>query len=59
MFKTMSVALLASASCLGAGLRQASAIEATPLSEPTVIYADQSGQRADEQERAIHAGDCK
>jgi lipoprotein-anchoring transpeptidase ErfK/SrfK len=45
MFKTMSVALLASASCLGAGLRQASAIEAAPLSEPTVIYADQSGQR--------------
>jgi len=45
MFKSLSLALLASASCLGAGLHQASAIEAAPLSEPTVIYADQSPQR--------------
>jgi len=45
MFKRMSLALLASASCLGAGLHQAAAIEAAPLSEPTVIYADQSVQR--------------
>jgi lipoprotein-anchoring transpeptidase ErfK/SrfK len=41
----MSLALLAGASCLGAGLHQAAAIEAAPLSEPTVIYADQSLQR--------------
>src|SRR3977135_2287319 len=44
MFKNMSLALLASASCL-AGLHQASAIEAAPLSEPTVIYAGQGVQR--------------
>jgi lipoprotein-anchoring transpeptidase ErfK/SrfK len=41
----MSLALLAGATCLGAGLHQAAAIEAAPLSEPTVIYADQSLQR--------------
>jgi len=45
MFKNMSLALLAGASCLGAGLHQASAIEAAPLPEPNVIYADQSIQR--------------
>ena len=45
MFKRMSLALLAGASCLGAGLHQAAAIEAAPLSEPNVIYADQSVQR--------------
>jgi len=45
MFKRMSLALLAGASCLGAGLHQAAAIEAAPLSEPAVIYADQSVQR--------------
>jgi lipoprotein-anchoring transpeptidase ErfK/SrfK len=45
MFKRMSLALLASASCLGAGLQQASAIEATPLAEPSVIYADPPAQR--------------
>jgi len=45
MFKRMSLALLASASCLGAGLHQAAAIEAAPLSEPNVIYADQFVQR--------------
>jgi lipoprotein-anchoring transpeptidase ErfK/SrfK len=45
MFKTMSVALLASASCLAAGLHQALAIETTPLSEPTAIHADQPAQR--------------
>jgi lipoprotein-anchoring transpeptidase ErfK/SrfK len=44
MFKSMSVALLAGA-CLGAGLQQASAIEAAPLSEPTVIYADQGAEQ--------------
>jgi lipoprotein-anchoring transpeptidase ErfK/SrfK len=45
MFKTMSLALLAGASCLGAGLHSAAAIELTPLSGPNVIYADQSVQR--------------
>jgi len=45
MFKSMSLALLASVSFLGAGLNQAMAIEAAPLSEPTVIFADQPAQR--------------
>src|SRR5712675_2970265 len=45
MFKRMSLALLAGASCLGAGLHQAAALEAEPLLEPTVIYADQPVQR--------------
>jgi len=44
MFKRFSVALLASASCLGAGLHQAQAVEAAAVSEPTVIYADQAAQ---------------
>jgi lipoprotein-anchoring transpeptidase ErfK/SrfK len=39
----MSLALLASASCLG--LHQANAVEAAAIPEPTVIYADQSAQR--------------
>jgi lipoprotein-anchoring transpeptidase ErfK/SrfK len=43
MFKRMSLALLAGASCLGS--HQASAIEATPLAEPTVIYAGPPAQR--------------
>jgi lipoprotein-anchoring transpeptidase ErfK/SrfK len=41
MFKSMFLALLASASCLGAGLHQARAIEAAAVGEPTVIYANQ------------------
>ena len=41
MFKRMTLALLASASCLGVGLGQAQAIEAGVASEPNVIYADQ------------------
>jgi lipoprotein-anchoring transpeptidase ErfK/SrfK len=45
MFRTMSLALLAGASCLGAGLHRAAAIEATPLSGPTVIYGNQNVQR--------------
>jgi lipoprotein-anchoring transpeptidase ErfK/SrfK len=45
MFKTMSLALLAGASFLGAGLHSAAAIELAQLSEPNVIYADQSVQR--------------
>jgi lipoprotein-anchoring transpeptidase ErfK/SrfK len=45
MFKTMSLALLAGASFLGAGLHQAAAIELAPLSGPSVIYADPSVQQ--------------
>ena len=45
MFKRMSLALLAGASFLGAGLPQAAAVEATPLPEPDVIDADQGLQR--------------
>ena len=41
MFKRMSLALLAGAFSLGAGLHQAAAIEVAPLPEPSVIYADQ------------------
>ena len=46
MLKRMSVALLAGASSLGISLPQAAAIEATPLSEPTVVFADQPPQPA-------------
>ena len=45
MFKRMSLALLAGTSCVGAGLHPAAAIEVSRLSEPTVVYADQSMQR--------------
>src|SRR5260370_4344765 len=45
MFKTMSLALLAGVSFLGAGLHPAAAIELAPLSGPNAIYADQSVQR--------------
>ena len=45
MFKTMSLALLAGASCLGLGLQPASAFDAASVTEPTVIYADQSAPR--------------
>jgi lipoprotein-anchoring transpeptidase ErfK/SrfK len=45
MFKRMSLAFLAGASCVGAGLHPAVALEAAPLPEPTVIYADQTVQR--------------
>jgi lipoprotein-anchoring transpeptidase ErfK/SrfK len=41
----MSLALLAGASCLGAGLHQAEAIEVAPVPGPAVIYADQPEQR--------------
>lgn len=46
MFKNMSLALLAGASCLGAGLQPAVAIEAAAVPEPTVIYGDQPARRA-------------
>jgi lipoprotein-anchoring transpeptidase ErfK/SrfK len=45
MLKRMSLAFLAGASCVGAGLHPAAAIEAAPLPAPTVIYADQPAQR--------------
>jgi lipoprotein-anchoring transpeptidase ErfK/SrfK len=44
MLKTISLALLASASCLVAPIPQAAAIEAGLAAEPTVIYADQGAQ---------------
>jgi lipoprotein-anchoring transpeptidase ErfK/SrfK len=45
MLKRMSLAFLASASCVGAGLHPAAAVEAPQLPEPTVIYANQPAQR--------------
>jgi lipoprotein-anchoring transpeptidase ErfK/SrfK len=45
MFKKMTLAFLAGASCLGAGLHQAAAIEAAASAEPAVIYADQPAQQ--------------
>ena len=39
MFKSISFALLAGASCLAAGIHQAAAIEAAAPAEPSVIYA--------------------
>jgi lipoprotein-anchoring transpeptidase ErfK/SrfK len=45
MLKIMHLALLTGASCFCAGLHQAAAIEAAPVLEPTVIYAEQSAQR--------------
>jgi lipoprotein-anchoring transpeptidase ErfK/SrfK len=55
MFKTMSLALLAGASCLCAGLQQAAAIELAPLPEPTVVYADQPAQRQPAPVRTAYA----
>jgi len=45
MFKSMPLAFLAGAACLGAGLHQAAAIEASALPEPGAIHADASAQR--------------
>jgi lipoprotein-anchoring transpeptidase ErfK/SrfK len=42
----MSLAFLASASCVGAGLHQAAAVEAGLPAEPTVIYANQPMPRS-------------
>jgi lipoprotein-anchoring transpeptidase ErfK/SrfK len=44
MSNRMSLAFLAGASFLDAGLHQALAIDAAPLPEPAVIYADQPAQ---------------
>ncbi len=46
MLKRTSLALLAGASLLGAGIDQAAAIDAASLPEPSVIYADQPPQPA-------------
>lgn len=54
MFKRVSLALLAGASCL-AEVHQAGAIEAAPSAEPTVIYADQGAQRPLPPVRATYA----
>jgi lipoprotein-anchoring transpeptidase ErfK/SrfK len=46
MLKRMSLALLAGASCLSAGLPRAAAVEAAaPFADPSVIYADQPEPR--------------
>ena len=45
MSKKITLAIRAGASCLGAGLHPAAAIEAAPTPEPTVIYAGQTAQR--------------
>jgi lipoprotein-anchoring transpeptidase ErfK/SrfK len=44
MFKRMSLALFAGASCLASDLHQSAAFEAAPPPEPTVIYANQGAQ---------------
>lgn len=54
MFKRVSLALLAGASCL-AEVHQAAAIEAAPSAEPTVIYADQGARRPPSPVRAAYA----
>ena len=56
MFKTMSLALLAGASWLGAGLHQAAAIEAGAIAGPGVIYADRPVQRPTAPVRTAYAG---
>src|SRR4051794_12059419 len=55
MFKKTSLALLASASCLVAGIPQAAAIEAGPAAEPTVIHGDQGAQRQPAPVRTAYA----
>src|SRR5271166_3859794 len=55
MLKRMSLALLAGTSCVGAGLHPAAAIDAAPLPEPTVIYADPAAQRPPAPIRAAYA----
>jgi lipoprotein-anchoring transpeptidase ErfK/SrfK len=56
MFKRMSVALLAGASCLATGLHQAAAVETAPRAEPTATYAGQPVQRAAAPVRTAYAG---
>jgi lipoprotein-anchoring transpeptidase ErfK/SrfK len=56
MFKRMSVALLAGASCLVTGLDQAAAIETAPRPERTLFYAGQPVQRPAAPVRTAYAG---
>jgi lipoprotein-anchoring transpeptidase ErfK/SrfK len=56
MFKKVSLALLAGASCLVTGLHQAAAIETAPGVEPTVTYAGQPVQRPAAPVRTAYAG---
>ena len=56
MFKRMSVALLASASCLATGLHQAAAIETAPRQQSTATYAGQPVQRSAAPVRTAYAG---
>ena len=56
MFKRMSVALLAGASCLVTGLHQAAAIETAPRPERTLSYAGQPAQRTAAPVRTAYAG---
>ena len=56
MFKRMSVALLAGASCLVAGLHQAAAIETAPRPERPLFYASQPVQRSAAPVRTAYAG---
>jgi lipoprotein-anchoring transpeptidase ErfK/SrfK len=55
MFRNMSIALLAGASCLGAGLHRAAAIETAPIAEPTVIYAEPAMPRPAAPTRTAYA----
>src|SRR5258708_6872000 len=56
MFKRMSVALLAGASCLATCLHQAAAIETAPRPERTLYYANQPVQRPVAPVRTAYAG---
>ncbi len=56
MFKRISVALLAGASCLVTGLHQAAAIETAPRPEPTLFSANQPVQRPAASVRTAYAG---
>jgi lipoprotein-anchoring transpeptidase ErfK/SrfK len=56
MFKRMSVALLAGASCLVTGLDQAAAVETAPRPERTLFYAGQPVQRPAAPVRTAYAG---
>jgi lipoprotein-anchoring transpeptidase ErfK/SrfK len=56
MFKRMSVALLAAASCLVTGLHQAAAIETAPRPDRPLFYASQPVQRSPAPVRTAYAG---
>src|SRR5258708_36462070 len=56
MFKRMSVALLAGASCLVTGLHQAAAIETAARPERPLFYANHPVQRSAPPVRTAYAG---